>query len=649
MYVEYENEYDYGYNNSNNRYKKRRPLTLKTKLILLGILGIVLIIGLIIASSIRNYYNSYEYFEKKMILSAKQYVKNNNMNFLKEVYFTADEIGIELKEGCNLSSGVFIEGDSYQAYLACDDYTTRFLNDNNLGTTLIGDEVTFLAKGIPYIEQGVNTNRQVITNGNVGTEEGVYNITYSIVSNNQIESVLNRKVIVIDNNYIRSLFPSIVLMGNSIVNIEKGDSYTDSGAIANDSVDGNITTKIRKIGEVNVNNPGEYDIVYTITNSRGYSNSVTRKVVVVNSFSTTTITALLSPSNLTNSDVTISLNVVGNNFSYLILPNNEKVTSTNPSYKVSENGIYSFLSYDKDGKSITKIIIVDNIDKSAPSGTCTATLYNDKTVVSVNATSNLPISGYRYNLGGVNSQYVTSNTYQAAIKKPSSVSVSIKNSLGTASTINCKIDDKTYREIYIGESGKQCLEGYTCFIQDNYNDTNKRFCSGPNNGNCGTIASNGCSVISLSTILSRFVKNPEDGEPYDPYEVMALMKCTTSCSGASTARRTANRLGLSTSERLDNLSKHKEQVIEWLKNDTPVLLRVGAGAYTSGGHLMAILGINEEGLVYLFDTGTARTTARKNKKFGINTWVSIDEVAEGVGKGNSSWVMAIGPAGMYPY
>lgn len=646
MYVEYEDEYNYGYNNSNSKYKQ--PLTLKKKLILLGIFGVILIIGLIVVSSIKNYYNSYEYFEKKMISSAKQYIKNSNMNFTKEVFFTTEEIGIELKNGCNLTSGVFVENGNYQAYLSCDEYTTDIFNDDTLGYNLNGDEVTFLAKGINYIEHGVNTSKQVIVNGDVGTEEGVYNITYSIVNNSQIETILNRKVVVIDNQYIRNLFPSIVLMGNSVINIEMGNTYTDQGVIANDSVDGNITSYVKKTGDVNTHTPGEYDIIYTVTNSRGYSNSITRKVVVVNSFSTTTVTALLSPSNLTSSNVTISLNVVGNNYSYIILPNNQKVTSKTPTYQVSENGVYDFVAYDTDGKRITKIVVVKNIDKSAPNGTCTATLYNDRTIVNVNANSTLPISGYRYNIGGVNTQYMTSNSYQSTLKKPANVSVTIKNSLGTTSTIDCAIDDQTYREIYIGANGKQCLEGYTCFIQGNYNDTNKRFCSGPNDGNCGTIASSGCSVISLSTILSRFVKDPSDGQPYDPYEVMDLMKCSTSCSGSTTARRTANRLGLSTTDVLSNLSKHKEQVIEWLKNDTPVLLRVGAGAYTSGGHLMAILGINKEGLVFLADTGTARTTARKNKKFGINTWVSIDEVAQGVGSGNASWVMAIGPAGMYP-
>lgn len=420
------------------KIKVKKSLNLKTKLIIIGIIFILLIIILIIFNSIKAYRNSYDYFENLMINKAITYVKKNNLSISNEIFLTLDDLEIKAKDNCNLFSGVLVNNGNYKALLMCNDYVSDVVSNDTTKVSLKGDEVILLAKGIPYIEPGVNSSKYNI-NGNVGTEEGVYNLNYIAIENNNILGTLTRKIIIVDDYRVKSLFPSITLKGEKVLYLEKGQPYVEQGVIAIDNIDQNITDKVTQTGNVNVNQEGEYDITYTIKNSRGYTNHVTRKVVVVNSFSTTYITALLSPSNQTNQDVSINLNIVGNNFDYIILPDQTKSSSKTPSYQVSENGIYSFVSYDKDGKSITKIVVVKNIDKTPPTGTCYAEVWPSYANISFTNTSTKQISGYNYIVNGKSTGYLKTSTYIFNDKNITSVEVNVKDSINNIGNIKCTV------------------------------------------------------------------------------------------------------------------------------------------------------------------------------------------------------------------
>lgn len=75
--------------------------------------------------------------------------------------------------------------------------------------------------------------------------------------------------------------PVISLVGNSTVNLQVGDSYTDEGATATDDVDGDITANIIKTGSVDTNLAGTYNISFDVSDSAGnHAPTVTRIVVV---------------------------------------------------------------------------------------------------------------------------------------------------------------------------------------------------------------------------------------------------------------------------------------------------------------------------------------------------------------------------------
>lgn len=60
-----------------------------------------------------------------------------------------------------------------------------------------------------------------------------------------------------------------------------GSTYIDAGAIATDSIDGDITNKIVTTGTVNINAIGTYTINYSVKNSLGNQALVTRTVNVI--------------------------------------------------------------------------------------------------------------------------------------------------------------------------------------------------------------------------------------------------------------------------------------------------------------------------------------------------------------------------------
>ena len=444
----YNENYYYDKYNKNSKFSLSN-LNLKGKLILGGVLLIVVILIIVVIDSVKNYRNSYEYLEKQMISIAKDYVTDNNLIVTDEIYLDVSKLNMNIKDNCSKISGVFVDNNyNYQAYLSCDNYQSDVIDNDETKVSLKGEEVVLLAKGISYYEMGVSSNKEVIVQGEVGTEEGVYNINYFINQNNIPVAVLKRKVVIVDNSYIKSLFPTITLKGDSIVYHRKGDTYSDAGVLAGDIVDFDLSKKVKVTNNVNVNIEGEYEVSYIVTNSRGYTNQVTRKVVVVNNFSTTIMTAYLSTNNMTNEDVTINLKVIGDDYDYVLLPDDTITRNTSISYKVSSNGIYNFVAHDKDGKKSTKIIPINNIDKVKPTGVCNAIVYNDYANIVVNPNSGKKISSYMYIINGINYIELTSNSYKAGVNaKVNNVSVILKDSVGNNNTLNCNV---TYADPTIG-------------------------------------------------------------------------------------------------------------------------------------------------------------------------------------------------------
>jgi len=88
-------------------------------------------------------------------------------------------------------------------------------------------------------------------------------------------------------NFSDTTPPIITLKGNKNIRITLGSSYTDAGATATDNIDGDLTSKIVTVNNVNTSVPGTYTVTYNVSDSAGNKAAgVSRTVTVINDSST---------------------------------------------------------------------------------------------------------------------------------------------------------------------------------------------------------------------------------------------------------------------------------------------------------------------------------------------------------------------------
>lgn len=75
--------------------------------------------------------------------------------------------------------------------------------------------------------------------------------------------------------------PVITLNGASTINLNVGDTYNELGAIANDNVDGDITSSIVITGSVDTNTVGTYTVNYNVSDAAGNAATQVSRTVIV--------------------------------------------------------------------------------------------------------------------------------------------------------------------------------------------------------------------------------------------------------------------------------------------------------------------------------------------------------------------------------
>lgn len=113
------------------------------------------------------------------------------------------------------------------------------------------------------------------TGVNVYTIEGVVNsgaISYEDYS----AIITGGQVVDITKNDL-----SLILIGDSVIDHNLNEAYTDAGATAYDLIEGDLTNAITVSGTVDINQLGSYTLTYYVENSQGISASKTRTVNVI--------------------------------------------------------------------------------------------------------------------------------------------------------------------------------------------------------------------------------------------------------------------------------------------------------------------------------------------------------------------------------
>lgn len=226
--------------------KKKFQLTRGMLILAAVILVVIIIVIIIIVHSVKSKEPEYttsdfKHLENRMEEEAPTYISQNNIEL------TSEEIKIDLKD-LLLENGGSIDSSKVKATKVCKGYVIA---------TKVDSEVYK-----PYISCG-----------NYYTTEGYVNSDTTTKKKTTSQKDTEK--------------PVITLKGNSEITLNQGDKYNDEGASATDNVDGDITSKIKVSGKVDITKSGTYTITYTVTDKAGNRTEVTRKVTVVATITTT--------------------------------------------------------------------------------------------------------------------------------------------------------------------------------------------------------------------------------------------------------------------------------------------------------------------------------------------------------------------------
>ncbi len=163
--------------------------------------------------------------------------------------------------------------------------------------TLKGNKNIRITLGSSYTDAGATatdnidgdlTSKIMVSNPVNTAKAGNYIITYNVSDSSGNKAIeIKRGVTVSNSGSTDTTSPVITLKGNANVSFVVGTTYTDAGATATDNIDGDLTSKIVTVNNVNTSVPGTYTVTYNVSDSAGNKAAgVSRTVTVINDSST---------------------------------------------------------------------------------------------------------------------------------------------------------------------------------------------------------------------------------------------------------------------------------------------------------------------------------------------------------------------------
>lgn len=303
---------------------------------------------------------------------------------------------------------------------------------------LLGEETITIYQGSEYIEPGYkayNSKGEELTSNieiksTVNTNQvGEYEISYRIKNITK-----TRKIIVVEK---KKEYTYIYLkpINNSInVYIGVGESYVEPGYEVFNSEGKKLTEKVKVTGNVDTTKKGIYKLIYSLTDENDITVTTERTIIVMD----TDISLSLDNTSYTNGNVKININVLDNYFDYMILPNGNKITTNNYSYTVSENGKYTFKTYNQKGLKKESSIEVKNIDRELPNGSCEINLNETGSSISISAKDKSGIKKYIYNGQEYKNNIISLSSFIE------NANITIYDNANNQKEITCKVTSQVY-------------------------------------------------------------------------------------------------------------------------------------------------------------------------------------------------------------
>lgn len=190
-------------------------------------------------------------------------------------------IGVNSESNPNISCGPNASGEF-------EDYNVLVIEDVTKPViTLLGSNPASTERGIPFTDPGAtaidnsdgNISNLIVKSTNLNINVvGQYRIVYKVtdLSGNEADSVVRYVIVTPDKSG-----PVITFLGGDTIYHLVKTTFTDPGFTAIDFVDGNLTSSVSKVGNVNENLLGTYYITYSAVDLDGNPVSKVRVVIVL--------------------------------------------------------------------------------------------------------------------------------------------------------------------------------------------------------------------------------------------------------------------------------------------------------------------------------------------------------------------------------
>ena len=220
-------------------------------------------------------------------------------------------------------------------------------------TTLTGEATVTITVKDAYTDAGATavdnvdgdlTANIVVSGDTVDVNTpGTYVIRYNVSDTaGNVATEVTRTVTVLPD----TTDPVITLTGEATVTIDIGDSYTDAGASASDSIDGDLSSSISVGGDtVDINTPGTYVITYDVSDAAGNDAAQVARTVIVRPDTTRPVITLTGETAVTITDgdsyteagATASDNVDGDLTADIVVGGDAVDTTTSGTYVITYN------------------------------------------------------------------------------------------------------------------------------------------------------------------------------------------------------------------------------------------------------------------------------------------------------------------------
>ena len=200
-------------------------------------------------------------------------------------------IWFDFESDPSASSMTVPQGSSFNLVLTASSHNNVVVSSEKL-EAIQGSNTYLLASwneaGTQYSSTYLWTKTHPLDTATLGS--GTYTLKFSATTNTGIESANLNLVI----NPVDTTAPIITILGNNPENVLLNGIYTDAGATALDNLDGDLTSQISVVNNVNTAIAGTYPVTYTVSDLAGNTAIATRTVNVSPTSDTNAPTIVIS-------------------------------------------------------------------------------------------------------------------------------------------------------------------------------------------------------------------------------------------------------------------------------------------------------------------------------------------------------------------